>query len=160
MRMSDKGLAVLKRLEGSRSGMYLDVAGLPTIGVGHLLTKDERSSGKILIGTEWIKWSNGLTEEQITELLSQDILPVEMVVDAYGPPTLEQHQFDALVSFTFNVGNSAFKRSTLLRKINQGQFDKVPAQFRRWKYAGSKVVQGLVNRREVEIKMWNGEYVS
>jgi lysozyme len=68
---------------------------------------------------------------------------------------LNQNQFDALVSFAFNVGDGAFRSSTLLRLLNQGQYDQVPAQLRRWNMDNGHVVQGLINRRNKEIALWN-----
>jgi lysozyme len=68
---------------------------------------------------------------------------------------LNQNQFDALVSFSFNVGDNAFRGSTLLKLLNQGQYDQVPAQLRRWVRDNGHVVQGLINRREKEIVLWN-----
>ena len=150
---------MLKRLEGSRFVVYLDAAGLPTIGIGHLLTQDERSSGKLWDGREWVSFRNGLSEEQITNLLAHDLNSFEDTVcnllSGYG---LKQHQYDALISFAFNVGAYAFRKSTLVKRIKQNRMGDVPDQFRRWKYSSGKVVQGLINRREVEIKMWLGEY--
>jgi len=70
---------------------------------------------------------------------------------------LNQNQFDSLVSFTFNTGIQAFADSTLLKMLNQGNYDAVPDQLRRWVRAGGNVVQGLVNRRENEIKLWLGQ---
>jgi len=137
--------------------MYKDVMGLPTIGVGHLLSRSELFSGKLYIAGEPVRWSEGLTTEQIDALLAQDIKPVEDIVST-ATGELLGCQFDALVSFTFNVGANAFLNSTLLKLIRSQDLIAIPAQLRRWTRAGGKVVQGLVNRREVEIKMWRGVY--
>ena len=69
---------------------------------------------------------------------------------------LSQNQFDALVSFVFNIGQSAFIESTLLRVLNEGDYKAVPQQLRRWIYDNGSVVQGLINRRQKEIDFWNG----
>jgi len=89
--------------------------------------------------------------------LSQDVRPAEQTVNNGVKVALNQNQFDALVSFTFNVGGASFNGSTLLKVLNQGQYAQVPDQLRRWNKAGGKVVQGLVNRRENEVKLWNGQ---
>ncbi len=155
MHMSPHGRELLEEWEGVRLKAYKDSAGLLTIGVGHLLTKSELSSGKININGESVKYVNGLTAEQADELLEQDVKPAETTVNNNVKVELNQHQFDALVSFTFNVGGGAFKGSTLLKKLNNGQYDQVPAQLMRWDKAGGKVVPGLKKRRESEVKLWN-----
>lgn len=157
MTMSDHGKKLLAQWEGFERNVYLDVAGLPTIGVGHLLTKDELSSEQIMIGDKAIDYTGGLTEQQVYDLLGQDLARFERAVNDSVEPDLAQNQFDALVSFTFNVGEGAFRQSTLLKRLNARDFADVPNQLRRWNRSGGKVVQGLVNRRENEIKLWSGE---
>ena len=157
MQMSEKAKRLLALWEGSKPNVYLDVAGLPTIGVGHLLTKDELSSGEIFIKNVPVKHRFGLTAEQAIDLLTQDLKRFEQVVSGAATVPLNQNQFDALVSFSFNAGAQAFKNSTLLRLLNQGQYAAVPAQLRRWVYAGNRVIQGLANRREREIQLWLGQ---
>lgn len=157
MQMSEEGLELLKQWEGFELKLYKDSAGLLTIGVGHLLTKSELSSGKIVINGLTVKYTDGLTEQQALDLLSQDVQPAENTVNTNVKVLLNQNQFDALVSFTFNVGGGAFKASTLLKVLNQKQYTEVPAQLLRWTRAGGKVVQGLLNRRQNEIKLWNGQ---
>jgi GH24 family phage-related lysozyme (muramidase) len=90
-------------------------------------------------------------------LLAQDVGPREDVVNDCAKVPLEQCQFDALVSFVFNIGDGAFRKSTLLRLINQETFSLVPEQFMRWNKAGGRVVAGLNNRRSNEVKLWLGE---
>jgi lysozyme len=141
--------------EGKRNKVYDDSAGLPTIGVGHLLTQEENSSGKITINGQPIDYSLGLTDQQVMDLLAQDLVRFEQVVQNEVRVDLNQNQFDALVSFSFNVGTQAFKNSTLLKVLNDGLYEEVPDQLRRWVKAGGKTVQGLVNRRENEINLWN-----
>ena len=157
MRLSTRGLSLLKQWEGSSPRLYRDSAGLLTIGVGHLLTRAEISSGKILINGSAVDVRNiGLTDAQTLKLLEQDIRPAEAAVNegVALPRSLEQHQFDALVSFTFNVGVAAFLGSTLLKLLNKEQYDDVPVQLARWNKAGGRVVPGLVNRRTNEIMLW------
>ena len=155
MQMSEKGLDLLAQWEGIELKMYKDVAGLPTIGVGHLLTQDELSSGKILIQDQVVRYANGLTKEQVMHLLAGDVENVEKFVTGQVQVNLKPHQFDALVSFTFNVGKGAFKNSTLLKVLNNGRYDEVPNQLARWVYAGGRKIQGLINRRNNEINLWN-----
>ena len=156
---SDAGLEHIKRREGLRTKMYRDSAGLPTIGVGHLLTKDELSSGKIfLTGGISVDWGAGLTVEEVNELLRLDLARAEDTVNnlLVSVLELEQHQFDTLVSFVFNVGPRAFRDSTLLKRLKSGTVDAVPEQLRRWVYAAGNVDPILVKRREDEIAQWEG----
>ncbi len=155
MQMSEKGKELLAEWEGVELKVYKDVAGLPTIGVGHLLTQDELTSGKILIRGEPIRYADGLTKTQAMDLLDQDLERFEEAVNESGKVDLKQNQFDALVSFTFNVGSNAFRNSTLLRLLNQGNYSDVPNQLRRWVHSGGQKVQGLVKRRENEIELWS-----
>ena len=155
MQMSEKGKELLAEWEGVELKVYKDVAGLPTIGVGHLLTQDELTSGKILIRGEPIRYTDGLTKTQAMDLLAQDLERFEEAVNESGKVDLKQNQFDALVSFTFNVGSNAFRNSTLLRLLNQGNYSDVPNQLRRWVHSAGQKVQGLVNRRENEIELWS-----
>ena len=157
MQMSEHGLGLLQKWEGFELKVYKDSAGLPTIGVGHLLTKSELTSGKIVINAVSVKYSDGLTNQQVLDLLSQDLKPVEKIVNNGVKVPLNQNQFDALVSFVFNVGNAAFAASTLLKLLNQKQYADVPAQLLRWVRSGGQVVQGLLNRRKNEISLWNGQ---
>ena len=157
MEMSEHGLELLKQWEGFELKQYKDSAGLPTIGVGHLITQSEQASGEIVINGVPVAYASGLAGAQVLDLLSQDVNPAENAVNNGVKVALNQDQFDALVSFTFNVGAGNFNSSTLLKVLNQGQYDQVPDQLRRWNKAGGKVVQGLVNRRENEIKLWNGQ---
>lgn len=153
-KMSDNGRRLLTQWEGKENRVYRDSAGLLTIGVGHLLTKDEITSGKILIAGVPVKYESGLTDQQIDKLLEHDLSWAESAVNTYIDVELNQNQFDSLVSFTFNVGKQAFYSSTLRKVLNQGRYDLVPAQLMRWVRAGGNVVDGLVNRRNNEIKLF------
>jgi len=155
MNLSPDGLARIQAREGTVLTMYRDSAGLPTIGVGHLLTKDENSSGKLTIGGVTIDWHQGLSEDQATALLGQDLDTAVHAVNLLVQVPLLQCQFDALCSFVFNVGVGAFSGSTLLRRVNAGEND-VPNQLRRWTYSGGQVNPGLVKRRESEVSQWEG----
>jgi lysozyme len=153
--MSENGQRKLAAWEGSKPRAYHDAAGKLTIGVGHLLTRSELSSWKIRIQGEAVRYAAGLSDRQVIDLLGQDLKGAENVVNECVAVELQQNQFDALVSFCFNVGATAFKNSTLLRWLNQAGYEEVPAQLRRWVHCHGVVVPGLVNRREHEIAMWN-----
>lgn len=157
MQMSNRGLELLKHEEGCVLHVYGDQAGLPSIGIGHLLTKAELSSGKILIAGIPVKYANGITLQQALDLLEQDLQPAEAVVRARVKVDLTQNQFDALTSFAFNAGIGAFANSTLLKLLNQGDYAAVPAQLARWVHADGKVCDDLVERRQRETGIWNGE---
>ncbi len=107
MRLSDRGLDAIKAREGVVLEMYRDSANLPTIGVGHLLTKDELRSGKLLEKD----WRNGITAETADELLRHDAEAAEAAVgDNVVQVPLTQYQYDALVSLAFNLGANAFRK--------------------------------------------------
>lgn len=158
MEMSENGRSFLTNWEGKMRQIYRDSAGLLTIGVGHLLTRDEITSGKIMIAGVPVKYANGLTDQQIDKLLEQDLPWAESAVNTYIDVELNQNQFDALCSFCFNIGKQAFFSSTLRKVLNQGRYDLVPEQLARWNRAGGKVLQGLINRRNNEIELFNGGY--
>lgn len=141
--VSDDLLEFLAAWEGCELEIYEDAAGLATIGVGHLIRKGEKS-----------KFKNGLTHEEAMELLREDIKTAADCVSTSVLVPLEQHQFDALVSFVFNVGSGAFIRSTLLRVLNDENYDEVFRQLPLWKRAGGKVLQGLIRRRAAEVEIW------
>jgi lysozyme len=141
MTMSDAGLALTERNEGLRLETYLDVAGKPTIGYGHLLKAGE-------------SFPNGITLAQASTMLRSDIADAEAAVNRLVTVTLTQNQFDALVDFTYNEGQGHLEASTLLVKLNAGSYDDVPGELRKWIYAGGRVQQGLVGRRADEIKLW------
>jgi lysozyme len=151
--VTQRGIDAIIRHEGVRKNAYRDVAGLLTIGVGHLLTRSELSSGKLRIGIDVVRWDKGITDSQCRVLLEQDLDVAEAAVsrDDHG---LTDAQFDALVSFVFNVGGTAYEHSTLRRKLLAGDLDAVPAQMRRWNRAGGVVVPGLMRRRMEEASLW------
>jgi lysozyme len=146
---------LLAEWEGVELTVYRDIAGMPTIGVGHLLTKDELSSGKVQIGDVMVQYGFGLTPEQAMDLLAQDLANFENSVQQCVKVPLQQNQFDALVAFCFNIGGEAFRNSTLVRLLNQQLYQDVPGQLRRWVHSGGQLSRGLANRREKEIALWN-----
>lgn len=141
MKVSDKGLALIKEFEGCKLTAYKDSVGVWTIGYGH--TRSARQGMTI-------------TQEQADELLAQDVARHAIGVYKALQAKLEQHQFDAVVSLAFNVGVSAVRNSTLMKMINRGDVKLAAAQFDRWNKAGGKVLAGLVRRRAAERKMYEG----
>jgi len=160
MKSSMRLKKLLSEWEGCKLKVYRDSASLPTIGIGHLLTKSELISGKIQTSTgNKIRWGNGITEIQALEILADDLHDAESAVNQCLV-SLSQNQYDALVSFAFNIGNYAFKNSTLLRQLNHRQgfgIENVPTQLRRWIRVNGQTLKGLVNRREKEIALWGEE---
>jgi lysozyme len=155
-KISMTGLESILNSEGLKLKEYKDSAGYPTIGVGHLLKPRELERGIIVIDGEDVPYSDGITKEQALSLLRQDASYAVDAVNRLVTVALTQNQFDALVSFTFNIGVGAFGFSTLLKRLNTGEYSSVPFEMRRWNKTGGKVSQGLINRREDEIKLWGG----
>lgn len=157
MRIDQAGIDFIKILEGVKPFVYLDVAGLPTIGAGHLLTRDELTSGKIVLDGYAYKYHDGLSDKLIDLLLTQDLEIAETAIQNGVKVELNQNQYNALVSFVFNVGIGAFGKSTLLKWLNAGLHRKVPIQMRRWIFSGGQQIKGLKNRREKEMALWSKE---
>ena len=141
--ITQEGLNLIKRFEGFEPQIYLDAAGLPTIGYGHLLRPGEAQMFK-----------NGISEAAGEALLIKDVLLAEQTVLRLIKVPLTNGQFDALVSFTFNLGGGALQRSTLRRKVNREEHEDVPEQFMRWVWAGGRKLRGLVRRREAEAALY------
>src|SRR6185369_8154128 len=134
MKISSKGLELIKQYEKEEQFQYLDSAGLPTIGYGHLLTKSELMSGYIKINDKSVCFhdNDGLLHDETIALLDQDLDPVEHIVNKLVNVSLTQNQFDALVILTFNIGNGGFAESTALKMINAKKFAEVPDAIMRW----------------------------
>ena len=146
---------LLERLEGLSNVVYVDSAHKKTIGIGHLLSAEELLTSKIRINGQYIDYSLGITTKQCYDLCRQDLERFCEAVDEIIDVDLSQNQFDALVIFCFNVGINSFRESTLVKLLNQGEYDNVPDQLLRWNKARGVVVHGLTNRRKAEIKLWN-----
>lgn len=144
------GIELIKRHEGYRAKIYNDPAGNATIGYGHLVHK-----GKIH-GKEPKDYFSGISQRQAEELLRLDLSSAISIIHKMTNVKLKQSQFDALVSFVYNVGGENFSRSTLLKKINLEDYKGAANEFPKWKYGGGKVLRGLVNRREEEKAMFLG----
>lgn len=135
MKTSDNGRAFIRAGEGVQLAAYQDGGGVWTIGYGH---------------TRGVKQGQVINHEQADEFLNNDLRQVESCISERVTVPLNQNQFDALVSFVFNVGRQAFSDSTLLKKLNEGNYRAAADQFTRWVYDNDKFVQGLYNRRVAE----------
>jgi lysozyme len=138
MRMSEEGLKLLEGYEGIRLAAYLDTAGVWTIGVGH--TGPEVHEGMIA------------TVEQVRRWLDEDVKEAENAVNRLVKVALTQEQFDSLASFVFNLGETQFNKSTLLKRLNAGDYVAAGKEFKRWVYSGGKITPGLVKRRNSEAR--------
>ena len=135
-----EGIALIKKFEGCELEAYQCSAGVWTIGYGH--TKDV-VEGKII------------TQEQAEEMLIDELHEYENYINDYVTVALSQNQFDALVSWVYNLGPANLKSSTLLKVLNSNDFEGVPAQIVRWNKANGKVLEGLTRRREAEAELFD-----
>ena len=142
--ITQEGMELIKQFESFQSQIYICPAGYPTIGYGHMVKAQERE-----------RFTVGITESDASALLQVDVAVAEYAVLRLITVPLTDGQFDALVSFTFNLGVGALQRSTLRRKINREEHADVPAEFMKWVWAGGKKLNGLVRRRQAEILLYN-----
>ena len=98
-----------------------------------------------------------ITQEEADKLLMEDVAKFEGSVTRAVKVPLSQNQYDAIVSWTFNLGPSNLSSSTMLRVLNEGKYDEVPSQIRRWNKAGGKTLQGLIRRRDAEALLFEGK---
>jgi lysozyme len=138
MRTSKKGLELIERFEGFREKPYLCSAGVPTIGIG---------STRYANGVSVKLTDAPISYESAVELLHKTLKPIEDAINRYVQVPITQNQFDALVSFTYNVGAQALRKSTLLAKLNRNDVLGAAHELDKWVFAGGRKVQGLVNRR-------------
>ncbi|MDP3767391.1 MAG: lysozyme [Dehalococcoidia bacterium] len=151
--MSDAGLALIAGFEGMVLHLYNDPAGNCTVGIGrlvHLGACDGRAGEA--------PYAHGITEARAYELLREDVATFEGYVRTLVSVPLEQHQFNALVSFCYNVGVGSFQVSALRHRLNAADYAGVCEELKRWIYGSDGVVyEGLVRRREAECALFNGE---
>lgn len=139
MQISNNGIAFIKREEGEELTGYADTCGIPTIGVGH--TGDV--NGKpVTVGMK-------ISSDQSSALLKSDLSWVEDTIESYVKSPLTQNQYDALCSFIFNIGGTAFKGSTMLKLLNLAKYKGVADEFPKWKKSGSDS-DILLSRRKRE----------
>ena len=146
MRTSPAGRAFIGRHEGLRLTAYRDAAGIWTIGYGHTAAA----------GSPVPVAGMTITAAEADAILGRDLARFEAAVTRLVTVALAQGEFDALVSFTFNVGEGALGRSTLLKKLNAGDRAGAAAEFGRWNKAGGRVLAGLTRRRAEERAMFSG----
>ena len=142
MKISEEGKALIKKFEGCKLDSYRCSANVATIGYGH--TKD-------------VSDGDTCTQEEADQMLAEDLEEFEGYVDKLVTVDLEQNQFDALVAWTFNLGPTNLKSSTMLRVLNEGKHENVPSEMRRWNKAGGEPLEGLIRRREAEGLLWENK---
>ena len=136
MKTSLQGISLIRDREGCRLAAYLDSVGVPTIGCGH-------TAGVVMGAT--------ISQQEADAMLAEDLKWSEAAVNEGVKAPLEQNQFDALVSFVFNVGRGAFLNSTLLRMLNAGRMDEAASQFDRW-----HIPPEITSRRNGEREQFRG----
>ena len=142
MKTSQYGIDLIKHFEGCELKAYKCPAGVWTIGYGH--TKGVEP------GDEW-------SEDHANHMLEIELEEYEGYVNKYVTAPLGQNQFDALVSWTYNLGGGNLSASTMLKVLNAGEYDEVPNRMLRWNKAGGKVLEGLTRRRQAEADMFCGK---
>lgn len=154
MKFSQNGEKILIQIEGFREKSYLDSAGHPTIGIGHKIKPGE--------------YFTTLTESEAVELMRKDVAPIETFINNYLPK-ITQNQFDALVVFIFNIGQTAFLNSSVFSDIKDKKFEEAVKPWAKWINITEKVkdpktgelrkklvpVKGLIGRRAIEIGLFN-----
>lgn len=140
-------ISMIKQFEGFRSKPYKCSAGIPTIGYG---------STFYLNGERVTMKDSPISKEFAEDLLLATVNSFSGQINHLLTIELPQHQYDALVSFAYNVGVSAFSKSTMLKLVNAGK--DASGEFQKWVKAGGKVVKGLEKRRECEKKCYLGQY--
>jgi lysozyme len=141
LKVSEVGIKLIQDFEGCSLVPYADIVGKMTIGYGHLIRPEDR-------------FNPPLTHGQAVALLCDDLEKFESWVLGAVTVDINQNQFDALVSFTFNLGPGALQKSTLLRKLNGGDYSGAADEFLKWCKAGGKEVAGLLRRRKAERELF------
>lgn len=141
--VTKNGIEFIAKYEGFSPKIYICPAGYETIGYGHLITIENKKS-----------LLNGISQKDALLLLEKDIQNAECSVLRLINVPLSDNQFDAIVSFTFNLGGGALQRSSLRRKINREEHEQVPSEFKKWVFAGGRKIQGLVKRRDAEANLY------
>jgi lysozyme len=140
MKTSQAGIDLIKSFEGCKLRAYQDSVGIWTIGVGH--TGPDVCAGVTV------------SDQEAISLLQMDLHEAEEAVDRLVTAPLNQNEFDALVSFTFNLGEGNLKKSTLLKYLNQMRYEDAANEFPRWNRAGGQILPGLTRRREAEKRLF------
>jgi GH24 family phage-related lysozyme (muramidase) len=138
-------LDLIKQYEGCKLTAYQDIVGVWTIGYG--------TTSMAGLGITPAKGMT-ITQDRAEDLLRQGIDKFATTIDAMITANVNANEFGACVSLAYNIGPTAFAKSTVLRELNAGNYDKAAAAFRMWNKAGGEVIKGLVNRREAEINLF------
>jgi lysozyme len=139
MSLGQNGLDLIKNFEGTRLESYQDSVGIWTIG-----------TGSIRINGQPVQQGMIITEDQANQLLTEELNHFVEIINHVVQVDLTQNQFDALVSFTYNLGDGNLRKSTLLRKLNAGDYQGAADEFPKWDRAGGQVIAGLLRRRNAE----------
>ena len=139
MKISEDGLELIKKFEGCETSAYQDSVGVWTIGFGH--TKDVEEGQTCSI-------------EDAESMLADEMDEYEGYINNMVKVDLQQHEFDSLVAWVYNLGPTNLGESTMLKVLNGGQFDRVPDEMNRWTRAGGEILEGLVRRRQAESLMF------
>jgi len=142
MQISQEGLALIKKFEGCELEAYKCPAGVWTIGYGH--TKDVKEGDKI-------------NKDEANYLLQEEMIEFESYIDDMVEVELNQSQYDALCAWVYNLGPSNLGSSTLLKVLNEGKYEEVPQQIKRWNKANGEVLTGLIRRREAEALLFQSK---
>jgi lysozyme len=145
MQVSDGCLNLIRKSEGFKASPYRCPAGIPTIGYGSTRYAD---------GTAVKLTDPPITRQQADDIMRATLKEYEAAVTRYVTVPISQNQFDALVDFAYNAGVQNLKSSTLLKQLNQSQYDKAAAEFEKWVYGGGKKLGGLVTRRGLERELF------
>ena len=135
MKISQEGISLIKKFEGCELTAYQCSAGVWTIGYGH---------------TKGIEEGMEITQQEAEDMLVEELHEYENYINDNVTAPLSQNQFDAMVSWVYNLGPANLKSSTLLKVLNAGKYDEVPFQMKRWNKAGGVTLDGLIRRREAE----------
>jgi lysozyme len=144
MNITQQGLALIRRAEGFRSIAYRDAAGTWTIGYGHTSSA----------GSPSVRRGMKITRQQAEQILVRDVASFAHGVESLVAVPLTEGQFSALVSFAYNVGLENFRKSSVLRAVNAGDFAAVPRRLSLWVKSRGRVLPGLVSRRAAEAAMF------
>ena len=139
MKIGNKGLEMIKHFEGLELNAYKCAAGVWTIGYGH---------------TKGVQEGMVISEETANEMLVEELNEYENYINTLVTVELNQNQFDAMVSWVYNLGSSNLQASTLLKVLNAGNYEGVPEQIMRWNKAGGRVLEGLTRRRQAEADLF------
>lgn len=145
-KLSQKGLELIKSFEGLSLKPYVCAGGINTIGYGSTYYTN---------GKKVTLQDKPITKEQAEELIKHSLSTYEKAVDSFCRDDISQSQFDALVSFAYNLGTGALQKSTLIKKVNANPQDHtIKAEFLKWNKAGGRALAGLTKRRQAEADLY------